>query len=144
METGLVSIEIAAKLHSIGIDISSLKRQYFIEGELKPEEVLRILKDNGFRARQKKLKTIEGLQKYPAPLIFMSNDGTYHVLLGRKEEKVLVFDCLKKGVTELTNQEFASMWNGDVIALYPRFTKTDFYLNFRWLFREFLRYKSIF
>lgn len=142
--TGLVSIEVVAKLHSIGLDIDSIKRRYFVEGELKPEEVLRILRDNGFRARQKNLKTIEKLQKYAAPSIIISKDRKYHVLLGKRNDKALIFDCEQKKTGELTSQEFLSLWSGEAIALYPRLTKTDFYLNFKWLFKEFLRYKAIF
>lgn len=144
METGLVSIEVVSKLHSVGLDTNSIKRKYFLEGEFKPEEILRILKDNGFRARLKRLKNIEELQRYPFPSIVVSNDGEYHVLLGKKDDKILIFDCIEKKIKELTVQEFQSLWSGDAIVLYPRFTKTDFYLNFRWLFKEFLRYKSIF
>ncbi|PKL51449.1 MAG: type I secretion system permease/ATPase [Nitrospira bacterium HGW-Nitrospira-1] len=142
--TGLISIEVVAKLHSIGLDIDSIKRRYFVENELRPEEVLRILRDNGFRARQKNLKTIEKLLNYTAPSIIISKDRKYHVLLGKRNDKMLIFDCEQKKTGELTSQEFSSLWSGEAIILYPRLTKTDFYLNFKWLFKEFLRYKSLF
>ena len=51
METGLICVEIVAKLHSVAVDVAAARRKYFIEGELKAEEMLRVLKDSGFRAR---------------------------------------------------------------------------------------------
>ncbi len=144
MATGLISIEVAAKLHSMAVDVQAIRRKYFLEGELKIEEILRVLKDHGFRVRLKSGQTVENLVKYPAPSILVARDGTYHVLLGSKDDKVLLFETVKKAVVEFTADELKNFWDGRVIPLFPRFTKTDLFLNFRWLFREFLKYRSIF
>ncbi len=50
-ETGLVSIEVVSKIHSVSIDMQAVQRRYFIEAELSREEVLRILRDHGIRSR---------------------------------------------------------------------------------------------
>jgi len=144
METGLVSIEVVAKLHGINIDIEAVKRRYFAQEELKPEEVLRIFKDNGIRARLKKLDSLEELFKYPTPCLFISRDNTYGVLIGRKDGKVIVFDCSEKKVAAKTEEEFGDSWGGEAIAVYPRFTKTELFLNFRWLFKEFFKHREVF
>lgn len=144
METGLASIEVVSKLHSINIDINSVRRRYFVEGEPSPEELLRILRDSGFRARLKKIKDAGTLQKYPFPSIIRSADNTYCVLLGIKDAKMLVFDCAVRTPKELTLQEFQALWSGEAIVLYPRIDKSDFHLSFKWLFKEFLRYRAIF
>lgn len=143
-ETGFVTIEIVAKLHSIPLDINSIKKRYFIDDELKPEEIIRILRDNGFKVKLKKFETIDNLQKYPLPLIIISKDAKYHVLIGKKGDKYLLFDSIEKKVQGLTQGELSPFFGGQGIILYPRITKTIFYLNFKWLFKEFLRFKSIF
>jgi|GEM_PF-2071376 hypothetical protein len=37
METGLIAVEVAAKLHSVAVDVNAIRRKYFLEGELKTE-----------------------------------------------------------------------------------------------------------
>ena len=144
METGLISIEVVSKIHGVNIDIQAVRRRYFVEAELRPEEVLRILKDHGMRARQKTLKTPETLFKYPAPLIITDREDNYHVLVGRKDEKVFVFNCTDKKMAEMASEDFRAFWSGQAIAVYPRFTKTEFFLNIRWLFKEFFKHRPVF
>lgn len=142
--TGLVSIELVCKYYSIDVDIESLKKKYFIAGELSPEEILRILKDIGFKAGHKNFRTLQELKKYSLPEIVILKDNSFAVVLGLKDEKVLYFDCADKKVSEITSEEFDNLWKNEAIVLYPKFKTTTFYLNFKWLFSEFFKYKSIF
>jgi ATP-binding cassette, subfamily B, bacterial HlyB/CyaB len=144
METGLVSIEVVSKIHAINIDVQAVKRRYFLEDELKPEELIRILKDHGMRARMKTLRSVDELLKYAMPSIIIAGDGAYHVLMGKKDGKIFIFDCIEKKISEIAVDVFQSLWSGKLIALYPRFTKTEFYLNVRWLFKEFFKYRPVF
>jgi len=144
METGLVGIEVVSKIHAINLDILSVKRRYFIEGDLKTEDALRILKDHGLRSRLKYLDGIEELAKYPAPSLILSRDGAYHVYIGQKPDRIAVFDCADKKMRELSLEEFSALWSGRAIVVYPRFTKTEFFLNVKWLFKEFLKQRPIF
>ncbi len=144
METGLVAIEVVSKIHSVSMDMAAVKRRYFIETELSNAEVLRILRDHGIRSRLKKLKTLDDLLKYPTPLIFLSTNHEFHILIGKKEDKIFIFDCSEKKPKEMTQEEFLLFWNGQAIALYPRFTKTEFFLNMKWLFKEFFKHRPVF
>jgi subfamily B ATP-binding cassette protein HlyB/CyaB len=144
METGLVSIEVVSKIHSVNIDIQAIQRRYFVEGELTKEEVIRILRDHGIRSRLKKLKSIEALLKYPLPLIVITGNNEFHILLGRKDETMFIFDCKEKKPREMSAEEFRQFWSGEAIALYPRFTKTEFFLNMKWLFKEFYKHRPVF
>ena len=144
METGLVSIEVVSKIHSVNIDIQAVQRRYFVEGELTKEEVVRILRDHGIRSRLKKLKSIEALLKYPLPLIVLTGNNEFHILIGRKDEKIFIFDCKEKKPREMPVEEFRQFWSGEAIALYPRFTKTEFFLNMKWLFKEFYKHRPVF
>ena len=144
METGLVAIEVVSKIHAVSIDMAAVKRRYFIESELSHAEVLRILRDHGIRSRLKKLEAVDELLKYPTPLIFLSKDDAFHILIGTKDDKVFIFDCREKKPKELIPEEFMQLWNGKAIALYPRFTKTEFFLNMKWLFKEFFKHRPVF
>lgn len=144
METGLISIEVVSKIHAVNIDIQAVRRRYFVEGELRPEELLRILRDHGIRSRRKALKTLDELFKYPTPSIITDKEGNYHVLVGKKDEKIFIFNCIEKKMTEIAVEDFKVFWSGQAIAVYPRFTKTEFFLNVRWLFKEFFKHRPVF
>jgi hypothetical protein len=64
METGLIAIEIAARIHSVPMDVQSIRKKYFVERELSPEEMIRILQDHGFKAKHRKLSSLEELRGY--------------------------------------------------------------------------------
>ena len=142
--TGLVSIELVCKYYSIDIDVESLKRKYFIAEELSAEEILRILKDIGFKTGHKNFRTLQELKKYPFPGIVILKDNSFAVVLGLKDEKVLYFDCADKKVYEVSAEKFNNLWKNEAIVLYPKFKTTILHLNFKWLFSGFFKYKSIF
>lgn len=144
METGLVSIEVVSKIHNVSIDMEAVKRRYFVDDELTSAEVLRILQDHGIRSRLKKLKTIAELLKYPMPLIVISPEKDFHILIGKKEDKYFIFDCKEKKPCQVAENELSSFWGGQAIAVYPRFTKTELFLNMKWLFKEFFKHKQSF
>ncbi len=144
METGLVSIELISKIHGVSIDMESVKRRYFAQDELLPEEMLRILKDHGIRSRRKKIESLDDLLKYPRPVILLCGEKGYKVLLGRENGKVIIFDCEQKKVAPETLEDFNQNWGGEAIVVYPRFTQTTLFLNFRWLFTEFFKHRSVF
>lgn len=144
METGLAAIEVVSKIHSISIDMAAVKRRYFIENELSSAEALRILRDHGIRSRLKKFKAVEDLLQYPTPLIFLSKNNEFHILIGKKDDKLFVFNCHEKKPVEMTAGDFMQFWNGAAIALYPRFTKAEFFLNMKWLFKEFFKHRPVF
>jgi ABC-type bacteriocin/lantibiotic exporter with double-glycine peptidase domain len=101
METGLIAIEIAARIHSVPMDLQSVRKKYFVERELSPEEMIRILRDHGFKARHRKLAGLEELKGYPLPQILLAPEGGYHVLIGMKESKCLIFDTGQKAIREI-------------------------------------------
>ena len=72
METGLIAIEIAARIHSVPMDVQSVRKKYFVERELSPEEMIRILRDHGFKANHRRLSSLEELKGYPLPQIILT------------------------------------------------------------------------
>ena len=144
METGLIAIEIAARIHAVPMDVQSVRKKYFVERELSPEEMIRILRDHGFKARLRRLAGLEELKGYPLPQILLAPEGGYHVLIGIKEGKCLIFDTGQKAIREVGEEGLRGLWSGDVVALRPRFRQTEFASSFKWLFMEFFRFRSIF
>ena len=144
METGLIAIEIAARIHSVPMDLQSVRKKYFVERELSPEEMIRILRDHGFKARHRRIAGLEELKGYPLPQILLAPEGGYHVLIGMKEGKCLIFDTGQKAIREVDEENLKGIWAGEVVALRPRFRQTEFASSFKWLFMEFFRFRSIF
>ena len=144
METGLIAIEIAARIHSVPMDLQSVRKKYFVQGELSPEEMIRILRDHGFKANRRRLAGLEDLKGYPPPQILLTPEGRYHVLIGMKEGRCLIFDTGEKAIREVDGEGLGGLWSGEVVALRPRFRQTAFAGGFQWLFLEFFRFRSIF
>jgi subfamily B ATP-binding cassette protein HlyB/CyaB len=144
METGLIAIEIAARIHSVPMDVQSVRKKYFVERELSPEEMIRILRDHGFKANHRRLSSLEELKGYPLPQIILTPERTFHVLIGMKDGKCLIFDTGEKAIREVDEESLKGLWSGEVVALRPRFKQTEFYSSFKWLFMEFFRFRSIF
>lgn len=140
----LTCIELICKFYSIDVDTEGLKNKYFIEDRLTLEEILRIFKDFGFKVGYKKFRDLQEVKKYPLPAIVILYDENLAAVLGIKDEKVLYFDCKQKKVFEVSTEEFDKIWENEAIVLYPKFKATIFYLNLKWLFSEFFKYKSIF
>ena len=106
--------------------------------------MIRILRDHGFKARLRRLAGLEELKGYPLPQILLAPEGGYHVLIGIKEGKCLIFDTGQKAIREVGEEGLRGLWSGDVVALRPRFKQTEFASSFKWLFMEFFRFRSIF
>lgn len=142
--TALLSIEIVSKFYSVPLDIESLEKKYFIEGEPSINEVLRILKDHGFKAKYKKFKSVTEVQKYPFPMIIILKNNTYSTLLGIKDNEVLYFDSAEKKLIKTSLEEFLNIWNYEAIVLYPKLKQKEIFLNFKWLFNEFFKHRAVF
>ncbi len=55
VNTGLISLEIAARMNNIDIDMRSIVREYGIQtADITPEEIIRIAKNKGFKIKKKK------------------------------------------------------------------------------------------
>ena len=145
MSTGLLCLEIVARLNQTSLDTRAIIREYGLtDAEPSCEELIRILKHKGFRAKRKKLR-LDALSGYPLPVIFSLREGGYGVLLKRhpSEGKVLVFSPVSKQAEEKTDAEFEWMAGGDAIVLSPRRFGEQVRFGFQWFFVETLRYKRV-
>ncbi|MGD9581451.1 MAG: peptidase domain-containing ABC transporter, partial [Vampirovibrionia bacterium] len=145
MQTGLISFEVISKLNQQDVDIRSIIREYGInDQELSRNELMRIIKDNGFKA---KLKTIEihKTSKYPLPAIFIFNDQSYGVLLkvNYDENKALLFLPVEKTTKEVTFEEFKELSTGELFIMHHKIFNDNVKFGFKWFYKEILKYKQI-
>ncbi len=64
MITGLITLDIVAKINGINIDIRSVVRQYALDDEIEIEKLQLIAKNFDFKTRIKNLP-LEDMEKYP-------------------------------------------------------------------------------
>ena len=98
MQTGLVALELTSVLNRVPIDTRGLMRQFNVgQAELSKEELLRILKHQGFKSKVKRVSFAK-LQKYPFPSIAVLKNGSYRTMvnLSVKDQKIFYFCPEKK------------------------------------------------
>ncbi len=145
MQTGLIALELAAKLNQVSIDTRALVREYGLtEAEPSPQEVVRMLHHQGFKAKIKRVD-LQKLEKYPLPAIFMRPDQSYGVLLklNAKAGKLLLFAPPDKQAQELTYTDFSEQSSGELIVLKHKLLNAQVKFGFQWFFQEILNYKRI-
>ncbi|OGQ92956.1 MAG: peptidase C39 [Deltaproteobacteria bacterium RIFOXYC2_FULL_48_10] len=146
MNTALIAIEIVARLNQVDLDIRAVSREFGItEAELLPEEVLRIAKKYGFRAKQKRLTLEKIAGKYPLPAVMVLKDGSYAVLLklAPEEKKALLVFPAEKKAMEKTFGELEEMGTGQFIIVRHRLLSSQAAFGFKWFLTEISRYKRI-
>lgn len=149
MQTGLISFEIISKINGIDVDIRSIKRANGIsESEISKDELLRIAKTSGFKAKAKKLP-LEKCKKYPFPAICLMKDNSFAVVLkvnyDSKEvvQNILIFIPEDKNPKEITAEEFYQISTGEIIFLSHNLIDSKIKFGFKWFYMEILKYKQI-
>ncbi len=146
MNTALVALEIVARLNQVDFDVRAVSREFGItEAELLPEEVLRIAKKYGFRAKQKHLTLEQIAGKYPLPSILILKGGSYAVLLkiAPEDKKALVVLPAEKKAEEKSFAELEEICTGRVMIARHRLLSSQAAFGFKWFLTEMARYKRI-
>lgn len=146
VNTGLISLEIVARMNKIDIDMRAVVREFGIEtADTTPEEIMRIAKSKGFKVKKKDISLKEISEKYPMPAIVQMKDGTYTVLLAIRpdDDKVLTIRPLAKHPESHTYEELQEQINDFVIILAHKMLNSDVKFGFKWFFNEIFKYKQI-
>lgn len=147
VNTGLVSLEIIAKMNNVDIDMRSIVREYAISSvDITPEELIRIAKNKGFKVKLKKNLKIKDFPKnYPLPAIVQLKNEDYLVILGIKHEenKVLTLKPLSNQPEVHIIDEFQEEIKDFVLVLSHKANVTDVKFGFKWFFNEIYKYKKI-
>ena len=78
VNTGLISLEIVARMNNVNIDMRGIVREYGIStADIAPEEIMRIAKNKGFKVKKKRLKLADYPERYPLPAIIQLKEDSY-------------------------------------------------------------------
>ena len=140
-----VTVEAVSKINGIDVDLRSITREYGLgEEEISKEELLRIAKNAGFKAKIKDFP-LEDSKKYPLPAIFILKNNTYGVILkiNYEQNKLLVFIPEEKTTKEITYEEFYNFSIGEIIFFNHKILDEKIKFGFKWFYLEILKYKQV-
>lgn len=146
VNTGLISLELVARMNKIDIDMKAIVREFGIEtADISTEELIRVAKSSGFKIKKKNFKLKDLSSKYPMPAILKLLDGTYVVLLALKpdENKALIIRALERQPEAMTYEELQSQMEDYILVLSHKLLDDDVKFGFKWFFKEIFKYKKI-
>lgn len=108
-------------------------------------EVLKALREFGFKAKWKTYKDDVQLIELPMPCIVQQGE-TFLVLLRQNKEEILAFDMLAKQPIKLAVNEAQSVWNRQVflIAAKIKLTELPSHFGLGWFLPAFWKFKRFF
>ncbi len=146
MQTALIALEAVARINRINIDLRTAQREYGLtDRELTKEELLRVAKGAGFKARIKKMPPGELLERYPLPAIVIFKDNSFGVILkaNSEEENTLIFFPAEKQARPVSFEELAALSDGECIVLKHKMITSQAAFGFRWFYNEILHYRNV-
>ena len=147
INTGLISLEIVARLNQVDIDMRSIVRNYGIEtADISPEEIIRIAQDSEFKVKKKNLSVKElADSKYPVPAIIRKKDGDYLVILAIKKEenRAMILIPLERQPKSVDIDELQNELEDYILVLKHKKMTEEVKFGFKWFFTEILKYKKI-
>lgn len=145
MQSALRSLEIVGALNNVRIDSRAIIRDYALNSAPSFEELIRIAKDKGFKAKIKPL-TIKNLASYPLPCIARDKNGVYFNILKVEASKneVLIFKD-KNEPYAIKFEELLSILNPNpkMIVLKHKLLNDRIKFGFGWFYARMLSYKKI-
>ncbi len=144
MNSGLIAFDTVARINRIDVDLRAMSREYSLDGKVMPEDLLRIAKHAGFKAKAKKIPMEQLVAAYPLPAIVYQKNGGYAVLLKTdlEKNKVLMFSPETKKISESAGDEFEAGVETYLILRHKKIaSRTAF--GFRWFWQEIIRFKRI-
>ncbi len=145
MQTGLIALELIAKVNGMNIDLRAIVRKYGLtENEITKEELLLIAKDAQFKAKSKSIALAQ-CEKYPFPAIFILDNKTFAVALkiNYDRQTALIFIPEEKNPREVSFDEFYGISTGEIIFLSHKLINEQIKFGFKWFYAEIMRYKRI-
>ncbi|OBQ46378.1 peptidase domain-containing ABC transporter [Halodesulfovibrio spirochaetisodalis] len=146
MNSGLVSLEVVARINKVRIDVPNIVREHCISSDdISSEELVRIAKRLGLRAKKKNVSLDQCHKKYPYPIIAQASDDTYFVVLGFKEEEqtVLVYIPAEGATRSVPMDEFKQLTTDRYIILSHRLLSESVRFGLGWFFKEVFNAKGI-
>ena len=145
MQSALRSLEIVGALNNVRIDSRAIIRDYALNSTPSFEELIKIAKDKGFKAKIKPL-TIKNLASYPLPCIARDKNGVYFNILkvDTSKNEVLIFKDRNEPYA-IKFEELLNSLNLDpkMIVLKHKLLNDRIKFGFGWFYARMLSYKKI-
>lgn len=144
MNAGLIALEVVARINGVNVDIRSAVREFGLQEEVSPEELVRIAKRFHFRAKLKSVSITELAAGYPLPSIAAHKDGSYSVILKADldKSKVLVFEPEQKKAIERDVTGYEALVDRFIVVRH-RLLSSQAAFGFRWFLQEMLKFRRI-
>ena len=146
INTGLISLEVVAKINNIDIDMRAVVREFGVEtADISMEELVRIAKNSGFKIKKKNILVKNIAPKYPFPAIVQMKDNTYSVLLGVKDdgEDALILSPPERHPKSIKVQDLQEQINPEILILKHKLLDDEIKFGFKWFFSEIIKYKHL-
>jgi len=145
LQSALRSLEIVGALNNVRIDSRAIIRDYALNSTPSFEELIKIAKDKGFKAKIKPL-TIKNLASYPLPCIARDKNGVYFNILkvDTSKNEVLIFKDRNEPYA-IKFEELLNSLNLDpkMIVLKHKLLNDRIKFGFGWFYARMLSYKKI-
>ena len=142
--TALNALQICASFANISLDLNAIKNKFALsEAEPSAQELIRIARDNDFKAKIKPLN-LDYLKNYKPPFIAIKKDSNeYFVILklDMRNLKAIIYDG-GADVRELSFDELKNLSNEVIILAYKTLNK-GVKFGFGWFYKRMLSYKRI-
>lgn len=143
--TALNSLQICANFAHFSLDLGAIKNKFALnESEPSPEELVRIARDNDFKAKIKPLDP-QILVKYTPPFIALKKEsGTYFTILkfDFANQKAIIYDG-GADVKEISLDELTKISAPKLIILAHKTFNKGVKFGFGWFYKRMLSYKRI-
>lgn len=144
MNAGLIALEVVARINKVDVDLRAAAREFGLEHEVSPEELVRIARHFGFKTKLKTMPLEKLTQGYPLPAIAVHQDGKFSVVLKTDSEngKVLIFDPVEKKTVEYLNAEFEALIDR-FLVLRHKLISSQVAFGFSWFLQEIRKFRRI-
>lgn len=145
MYSALVALEVVGQLNKIAVDSKAIvKRHALTNDEPDIRQLIRIAKEEGFKAKLKRL-TLENLEKYPLPAIAQFNSKKYVTILkiDKEKDELLLYDKENNQPYIKKFDEFKNEVNNEIIILKHKTFNEQIRFGFMWFYKQIMNYKKI-
>lgn len=143
--TALNSLQICANFAHFSLDLGAIKNKFALgENEPSMEELVRIARDNDFKAKIKPLDP-QMLVKYTPPFIALKQEsGTYFTILkfDFENQKAVIYDG-GADVKEISFDELTKISAPKLVILAHKTFNKGVKFGFGWFYKRMLSYKRI-
>lgn len=144
LNSALRSLEVVGHLNNVALDTNAIARDYALDDNISFEEIIRAVKDRGFKAKKKPLNK-RNLEAYPMPCIAYDKSANlyFNILKFDKDSgKILVFKD-KKEPYFLNFDDTKESLDPHIIVLSHNLLNDRVKFGFAWFYARILHFKRI-